>query len=427
MRFVQSGKQAAKYILGFILLLGCVAPSLAVDSSSLPDRRKDQFPNSFGYALFPYPYSLPGLGSGLSLVGGAMNINNNYLDAYGLVFSGDVKGGAIGVGDIHIIPKTLILEVGASDINKAAFTNYSSRGMDSDENDYTIAEIANTSAVGGRLIATYFDRRLEFFYAYYNFDSELDSILDRHGDTIIEAQNSSSGKNETHILGITLDLTDDYSDPRKGSRFELSRWSNPGEQGSSEFSVWDLSISAYIPLGARSTWAFNYFQSDAHVNRKGETNRADVEARMGLDCASIGDANLQRLCDDNIDNQIANNIHGTAGALGGFNRLRAYPEGRYEGAHIRFAGTEIRWNLTDEFTPIDLVVFKDIRTSIQVAFFFEIGSVADQKSDLDSIYRTAYGTGLRMVTASGVVFRADLALGDEGAQPNIFIGYPWEL
>jgi hypothetical protein len=32
-----------------------------------------------------------------------------------------------------------------------------------------------------------------------------------------------------------------------------------------------------------------------------------------------------------------------------------------------------------------------------------------------------------MVTASGVVFRGDLAHGNEGFNAAIFIGYPWEL
>jgi hypothetical protein len=43
------------------------------------------------------------------------------------------------------------------------------------------------------------------------------------------------------------------------------------------------------------------------------------------------------------------------------------------------------------------------------------------------IWRSSTGIGLRMVTASGVVFRADVATGREGVSPSIFIGYPWEL
>jgi hypothetical protein len=38
--------------------------------------------------------------------------------------------------------------------------------------------------------------------------------------------------------------------------------------------------------------------------------------------------------------------------------------------------------------------------------------------------RDSYGLGLRIVTASGVVFRGDVAYGREGLNTAIFIGYP---
>ena len=69
---------------------------------------------------------------------------------------------------------------------------------------------------------------------------------------------------------------------------------------------------------------------------------------------------------------------------------------------------------------------KDIRTALQVAFFYEIGSVADSLSALGEIMRSSYGTGLRMVTASGIIFRADVATGHEGIETTVIIGYPWE-
>jgi hypothetical protein len=34
---------------------------------------------------------------------------------------------------------------------------------------------------------------------------------------------------------------------------------------------------------------------------------------------------------------------------------------------------------------------------------------------------------LRIVTASGLVFRGDVAYGREGFNLAVFIGYPWEL
>src|SRR5512139_1237825 len=74
------------------------APSPDGEDIPVPERRRDQFPKDYSYAAFPYPYRLPGIGSGLSLAAGATNVADTYTDAYGVLFMGDVKGGAIGVG-----------------------------------------------------------------------------------------------------------------------------------------------------------------------------------------------------------------------------------------------------------------------------------------------------------------------------------------
>jgi hypothetical protein len=189
----------------------------------------------------------------------------------------------------------------------------------------------------------------------------------------------------------------------------------------------DYNTTAYIPIGRRSTWAFNFLRSDAVVRREGETNKDELEKLLGIDCETIGDTDKRQLCNDVIDNQIAANRYGTATSLGGFSRLRSYPQGRYKGAHTVFYGTELRWNLTDEATPFDIFIMKDIRTAVQVSLFYELGSTADLRSEVGDVMRDSYGAGFRMVTASGVVFRADLAFGREGFAPEIFIGYPWEI
>jgi outer membrane protein assembly factor BamA len=96
------------------------------------------------------------------------------------------------------------------------------------------------------------------------------------------------------------------------------------------------------------------------------------------------------------------------------------------GAHTVFYGTEVRWTLTEEARPFDIFIAKDIRTVLQVALFYEMGSVADKRQDLGDVYRSSYGAGFRMVTASGIVLRADVASGREGIETTIIIGYPWE-
>ncbi|MDH5736631.1 MAG: hypothetical protein OEY87_10960, partial [Gammaproteobacteria bacterium] len=187
-------------------------------------------------------------------------------------------------------------------------------------------------------------------------------------------------------------------------------------------------MSVYLPVGRYSTLAFNVLRSDARVKQPGETDSVVLQAEQGINCTDPTlTAQEQQFCLEVINNTIAHNTYGTATSLGGFSYLRSYPQGRYNAAHTRFYGSEFRWNLTDEFTPFDLFVMKDVRTAMQVAFFLEFGSTADTRSHVGDTWRESYGVGLRMVTASGVVFRADFAYGHEGFEPQIFIGYPWEL
>ena len=417
-----------------ICLLCALAPAaLAADPDasglSAPERRRDQFPKEYGYAIFPYPYRLPGIGSGLSLIAGALNIADSYTDAYGIVFGGDVKGGAVGVGDIHLLPRTLILDVGYSSLSRAAFQSYSQRGMNTGKDDFSIAEVGDSEYFGGRLTATFFDRRFELYTAWFASALTLKSIRDNQGNLIIEAQDPPRSRGHTAIFGTRLDLTDDYTDPRRGLRLDVTHTQSPPQGSGPDYFVMDYSTTAYVPVGRRNTVAVNLLRSDAFVRREGETDPAALQAQLGIDCASIPDPAQQQTCNQVIDTTVAANQFGTATQLGGFSRLRSYPQGRFKGAHTLFLGAEYRWNLTDEATPFDIFVMKGVRTSVQIAFFYETGVSSDDRDDLyrRSQMRDSYGTGLRIVTASGVVFRADLAHGKEGFNAAIFIGYPWEL
>lgn len=410
-------------VITIMLLLGSLA-----EASVIPERRKPQFSTEFGYAVFPYPYSLPGIGSGVGLVGGASNIKGSFTDAYGILFGGEITGLAVGLADVHIIPKALILDIGYSRISSATIQNYSQRGMNTNQNDYTNIELGDITYYGSRLTTTFFDRRLEFYGAYYEGSSQMRSIRDKDGNVIIQSQNAPVERGHSTIVGTRLDLTDDYADPRRGLRIDISRTLTPPRELGPDFYVQNYSTTAFFPLGRRSTWAFNYFRSDAHVDQKGETNPATVESNLGLHCSnpSMTPQELKD-CNNFIQNTIANNTYGTANSLGGFNRLRSYSNMRFLGAHTDFYGSEIRWNLTDESTLFDIFIMRDVRTSWQIALFYEIGSTADERSEVGDFWRSSSGIGLRMVTASGVVFRADVATGSEGAVPCIFIGYPWDL
>ena len=394
----------------------------------LPERRKEQFQTSFGYALFPYPYNIPGIGAGIGLVGGAMNIANTYTDAYGIVYSGDVEGMAVGVADIHLIPRTLVLDLGYARVSKATLQSYGARGMNTARDDYRLLEIDNAENYGGRLTATFFERRIEMYGGWYEGAAKLRSIRDKDGNLIVQAQDGASGRRLTTLIGTRFDLTDDYGDPRRGVRIDITRYATPPTDSGPDFAVMDYNLTGYLPMGKRDTWVFNLLRSDALVSRQGETDPAVIQQQQGINCADPAlTPQQQQYCIEVVNNIVANNTYGTASSLGGLSRLRSYTQGRYSGAHTQFYGTEFRWNLTEESTPFDIFVMKDIRTALQLALFYEVGSTADLQQDVGKIWRESYGVGFRMVTASGVVFRADIANGYDGISTEIFIGYPWEI
>jgi len=421
----------SRCVIAFSLVVALYTSAHSADEISndpiWPDRRRDQFEKSFGYAIFPYPYSLPGIGEGIGLVGGAMNIADTYVDAYGILFGGDVKGASLGVADIHLIPKTLILDTGVALVSAATIRSYGTRGMNTDKNDYRLLELGDMEYYGGRLTATFFDRRFEVYGAIYSGSSKLESIRDNNGNVIIQSQDPHKSTGHTTLVGTRLDLTDDYTDPRRGIRFDVTRTQSSAAELDPNYYIMDYNTSAYVPLGRRSTWAFNFLRSDAVVIRQGETDPLKLQQQQGIICSTIADPTQRQFCNEVFDNLALNNKYGTATQLGGFSRLRSYPQGRFRGAHTLFYGTEIRWNLTDEKTPYNIFIMKDVRTAVQIAAFYESGSTADLYSDLGRSWRDSYGFGLRIVTASGIVFRGDMAFGKEGFEPEIFIGYPWEL
>lgn len=379
--------------------------------------------------MFPVPYRLPGIGSGLSLAAGALNIADTHTDVYGIGFGGDVRGGALGIADVHLVPRRLVVDLGYSAIDKASFQSYSQRGMNAGKDDYRLIEIGDTEYYGGRATGTFYERRLEFYGSWYHGASRLKNIRDKNGELIVEAQDPPRNSGHTTIFGARVDLTDDYADPRRGLRVDVSRSHSPPRGSGPDYYVTDYNTTGYIPFGRRNTLAINFLRSDAHVRREGVTDRTALQQQLGLDCASIPDPTQRRFCDDVIDTTIAANRSGTATGLGGFNRLRSYSQGRFVGAHTMFFGAEFRWNVSEERRPFDIWLMRDIRTGLQVALFYETGATSDSRSDLrrGGNYRESYGTGLRLVFASGLVLRADVAHGDDGFNFAAFVGYPWEL
>lgn len=408
----------------FVVVFAAV---LSADTGLFPDRRRAQFLNTPGHTAVPFVYSLPGIGKGFGLLGAMTNIGGTYADIAGTLYGGDVSGQALSIDGIHLLPKRLMLDVGGAHLSAATIQNYGQRGMASDKDDYSLLELGNSIFAGSRLIATFAERRYEFFVGAYSASFKVESLRDKDGNVILETRDVSKSRSHTIVYGGRADLTDDKQDPRRGARLDVNLEHRPKKGIGPDYYVVDNAFTAYVPVGVQSTWAFNYFRSDAIMITKGVTDAAVIENEMGLDRSAITDPEELRIFQQVIDNAIVQNKYGSASPLGGYGRLRSYAMGRYGGAHTEFFGTEFRWNLTNEVRPFNIYIMKDIRTAIQIAFFYEIGTVADTGSGLWKKSRSSYGSGIRMVTESGIVYRVDLAFGQEGFAPSIFFQYPWEL
>lgn len=401
--------------------------SISVADIELPERRKDQFITDPGYYIVPTPYSIPGLGSGLILVGAMTNIKQTHTDIYGFAATGDIKGYGLFGTEIHLLEKKLIFDLSLTSFDKASSQVYFQRGMLTSKDDHVLAELDRSDFIGGRLTYTAFDRRVEVYGLVYKNESRLAAIRDRDGTLIQAAVNSELNASENFTYGIRLDLTDDYVDPRLGIRLESSAWHSPQETDNApDFDIIEFNLTGYLPIGKQNTFALNYFQADTHVNSPGETNASIVESELGLDCSS-GSALNQANCQSFVNDTVAQNTFGSVGALGGLSRLRSYPEGRFNGSHARFIGIEYRWNIIEKTRPFDFFIAKDVRTAIQLSAFYERGAISDNRDELWNSMRDSYGIGARLVTKSGLIFRADIATGDEGEEVSVIIGYPWEV
>jgi len=72
------------------------------------------------------------------------------------------------------------------------------------------------------------------------------------------------------------------------------------------------------------------------------------------------------------------------------------------------------------------IVLGGVRTVLQASFFYEIGSVSDHISQLHEKMKSSFGVGFRVII-SGLIYRIDIAKGEDGIAPTIFINYPLSL
>lgn len=405
-----------------LTLLFLFTASLFGTEWRVPERRKPQFLDEPGYLILPAPYSMPGIGEGIAYYGGI----NNHLgrtDIFAVTTTGDAEGMILGLWDIHLIDETAILDITYLDIDNTGISRYNKRGMDSEKDDFSIAELDHYSGLNLKFYLSFFDRRLELYTRHSQDESRTVRLLDSKGDVIQEIADPSIDKSHRTDFSALVDLTDDRQDPHQGLRGYMDlRHHIPDSDMDPEFYTLTWNATGYFPINDKSTVALNYQHSDALMVAEGESERSVI----GLERYGCSGSDCPVEIEEQIETSYLYNTHGNARALGGENALRSYPGSRFTGAHSRLVGAELRWNFKAERKPIDLYFIRDIRTGVQVALFHETGTVADSTADVWKETRSSSGVGVRFIMGSGFVYRFDYATGDEGEELTIFVSYPWE-
>lgn len=420
-------RQLKQTLLVWLLALGFVFSSMTVFAEvTYPDRRRDQFPDSTAHLVVPLPYSYPGIGDGFFLMGNLSNVMQTTADFLAMIVTGDAGGHILQLDELPIIDQRLYLKLYYQDIDRVVVNQYDTRGMDgTDKNDFNLLDATLALEKTAELNLTFFERRLNFIYEHTATKFNVKSIRDHNGALITELDEPFHGKGSRDVFSIAVDLTDDYLDPLEGMRFSLHYQDNPAKKAEDpSYYVLTYNLLYYQPVFTTDTLVFNYFQSGAHVRKKGNTNPADIRQELGFNCDPL-DAECLDSEQKLVDVLISDRTHGSAANLGGKERLRSYPDGRFQGGHSAFFGVEYRWNFKREVKPFDYLFWKDVRTGLQLAFFAEVGSVSEKAGDLWDDTRYSAGTGFRITAASGAVYRADIGIGDEGSELTVFFFYPW--
>ncbi len=371
------------------------------------------------YFVYPLVLSMPGLGSayGAGVMGN--NLFQTDTNVMLLHMRGDFKLDIATIANIPLYTKDkheLSLNLAYLRFQDGTIEAFE-RGRDSKIDDKFYFDTNEFKTYGAELSAKLFDNQLEIYGGQSAVYVDPNSIRDKDGNNV--ASNIGDIDISMYRYGIYLDDTDNRLDPRVGYRVQLERYGvKHHEKKFSDGYQNDVSLTAFVPIFSdKHIFVVNYFHSSATITREGLVDPADYM------CEPTDTTCIQAIYDEVRKRREAEVKKGNATALGGTQRLRAYPQGRFYDTYTAFVGLEHRWYVFENWKPFDKYAFKGVHTGIQLAFFQEWGQVHDQNNHkLYENMKNSTGVGLRFLFNT-MTARLDVATGDEGEQVTFFYGY----
>ena len=279
----------------------------------------------------------------------------------------------------------------------------------------------SVEASGGELSVNILDNQLEAYYAYSDAAVKPYGLVDPNG-TFYNAQNAGIIESPRgYRYGLYVDDTDNRRDPRIGYRFQYEIWGQPSSRaGNSEYYQEDYNLTGYIPVIAenKGVLVLNQFFGSSTVIKKGTIDQSQYV------CNNSARPGCQAILNELYARQVAEAENGKATSLGGTNRLRGYRTNRFYDSYTNFRGVEFRWYVHEAQNAFNYILEKGTFAGLQLAFFYEEGTVSPDKGSLWKNMRSSYGAGTRFLFNT-IIVRIDRGYGKEGGQTTFFVGYPF--
>ncbi|MDH5753390.1 MAG: hypothetical protein OEZ59_13350 [Deltaproteobacteria bacterium] len=415
-----------RQIITAVITLALALPALAPRAQGIvPERRDSKGNEELGWLIAPAPIKVEGIGEAVPVFALLSNFyeTTDLTSGYTLP-GGDIEARFIFIRDFPLLTRHIMLSA-ARFHAKMPFRLFN-RGIDSDPEDY-VQRLVRYNGGDFKVRLNFWKERIEFFHQESNIENTTLAIYDKDGNLL--SNNPTTDSYLSRVYGVQLDLTDDPLDPRRG--VHVGRKILPRK---SEFDIIsdtqtvDTSLSLYFPMFGKDTLVFNAFRSRSTITRSGVTDEATARIIMdqGCDIAQPSYDACKAAEDKLVGEFLAYNRHGLATPLGGESRLRAYPLARFSAGNSSFYGLEYRLNFADRPVDINLLMLGGVRTLLQMAFFYEQGTVNDDAGKLGTGMKPSYGIGFRALI-SGFIYRMDIARGEEGSSVNVLFDYPMKL
>jgi len=409
--------------LWFLLCL--LLPANAFSYEFPPERTVREADERLGWMFAPLPGCVEGVGCAVPIAGLISNLyKSTDLVLIKTLTKGDIEATVVQLQKFPIFDEKLFFKVLYYDWD-ISLLNYD-RGIHSGKKDY-YQTFENTTSSSVNLQSQSYNQHLEIQIGYSSGEAIISKIFDNDENQFSNIQSPTRTWID-HTIGTQIDFTDNHLEPREGLRFELLHNStNYGPSELSDYYVNSMNLTTYIPFFGSDTLLINAFQSRSYISEHGLTEENSLSNKFNLNCdLEILVEACRNLENKRIKYWLERNRFGKASALGGINRMRAYSQGRFYAGNSSNYVLEYRHNFSEKQTPINWIILGGVSTVLQASFFYELGSVSDDIYELHQNVRTSLGVGFRAII-SGLIYRFDIAKGDDGIAPTLFINYPLSL